>query len=239
MTAEPVSKGDTAPDPQREARAIIDGMRRAVAQGDEHWFIAVLEAIRRWPLAREQVGDRSYCYLIGGEAFDWLLLAERLCDEIADLIPEEECEALLFHGRLPLDLSEEEIQRYLGVAKYRAHLNFVYGVRVEEALQLAVQGEVQKERLSRIWENGAVDDEAWRRIYGASWAELLQAFRRQHPALSSGNELSLGELREFAYWLFRHRLRCSDPARVASDTRKGLALLAQMEARRSQALSLR
>ena len=42
------------------------------------------------------VGGRTYRYLVGGEAFDWLLLAERLCDEIEDLIPDDEREALLF-----------------------------------------------------------------------------------------------------------------------------------------------
>jgi hypothetical protein len=219
------------PDLHRQAQAIIAEMRETVAAGQEHWLIGLLEAIGRWPLAQEQVGDRTYSYLIGGEAFDWLLLAERLCDELEGLIPHEESEALLFHRRLPLELREEDLRHHLGTAKYRAHLNFLYGVRVEEALQLAVQEEVHKERLSRIWENGHVDDEVCRRIYGATRAELLQAFRSQHSPCAT-DYMSLAELTEFTYWLFRHRLNYADPARVASDTRKGLALLQQLEARR-------
>ncbi|HEU4759232.1 MAG TPA: hypothetical protein VFT91_04535, partial [Dehalococcoidia bacterium] len=216
-----------------------------------------------WPLAGETVGERTYCYLIAGEAFDWLLLAERLCEELDGLIPAEECEDLLFHGRLPVDLAEADFRRHLGSAKYRAHLNFLYGVRVEEALQFEVQEEVHKERLSRVWENGHVDDEVCRRIYGATRAELLAEWRhschseRRGPSGAGGRSfakesgvgqatarrttpsevsdaLSLADLAEFTYWLFRYRLRYGEPARVASDTRKGLAALARLEARRRQ-----
>src|SRR5437867_7996914 len=103
-----------------------------------------MQAVRDWPLPEESIGERTYRYLVGGEAFDWLLLTERLCDEIEELIPDDEREALLFHGRLPEDVDEHDVERLLG-AKHRAHLNFVYGVRVEEALQLAVADEVQQE----------------------------------------------------------------------------------------------
>ncbi len=226
-------KASATPDLHLEAQDIVAEMREAVAAGDGHWLVALLRAIGRWPLAQEQVGERTYGYLIGGEAFDWLLLAERLCEELQGLIPEEECEQLLFFGWLPPELTEEEFRRHLGAAKYRAHLNFLYGVRVEQALQVAVQEEVHKERLSRIWENGHVDDEVCRRIYGGTRAELLPAFRRQR-SLPASDHISLGELTEFTYWLFRHRLIYSDPAKVASDTRKGLALLQRLEARRAR-----
>jgi hypothetical protein len=218
------------PDLQLEAQTIVAELRETVARGDGHWLIALLEAIGRWPLAQEQVGERTYRYLVGGEAFDWLLLAERLCDELEGLVSEEESEALLFRGWLPAEVADDDFQRHLGTVKYRAHLNFLYGVRVEEALQMAVQEEVHKERLSRIWENGQVDDEVSRRLYGRTESELLQEFRSEHPP-ETADRMSLAEWTEFTYWRFRLRLRHSDPARVASDTRKGLTLLAYLEAR--------
>ncbi len=224
-----------APNLQQEAQTIVAQMRETVARGDGRWLLAVLEAIGRWPLAQEQVGDRHYSYLVGGEAFDWLLLAERLCDELEGLIPQDECDDLLFRGWLPVEVADDDFQRCLGMAKYRAHLNFLYGVRVEEAVQLAMQEEVQKERLSRIWENGRVDDEVCRRLYGRTRDELLQPFRSEHP-LSAGH-LSLAEWTEFTYWLFRYRVGHADPARVASDTRKGVALLSYLEARARRAAS--
>ncbi len=214
-----------------ESARIISDMRAAVWDG-EHWFSALMTAVRNWPLPVEDVGERSYCYLIGGEAFDWLLLAERLCDEIADLVSEEEGEALLFDGRFPINIDDAELERLLG-AKHKAHLNFVYGVRVEEALQLAVQGEVQKERFStNVWENGHLDDDVFNRIYGAPKTCLLGEFRTQN-GLAEREASSLPELREFTYWLFKHRMKNHDPARVASDTRKGLAQLQRLEARRA------
>src|SRR5439155_409866 len=133
--------------------------------GETHWFLALMQAVREWPLPEESISGRTYRYLVGGEAFDWLLLAERLCDEIEALIPDGEREALLFHGCLPEEVDEHDVERLLG-AKHRAHLNFVYGVRVEEALQLAVADEVHKERFaSRVWENGRGDDEVFQRLY--------------------------------------------------------------------------
>ncbi len=223
-------------DLQLETQTIVAELKESVARGDGHWLSALLQAVGRWPLAQEQLGDRTYHYLIGSEAFDWLLLAERLCDELEALIPEEESEALLFRGWLPVEVSDDDFQQHLGTAKYRAHLNFLYGVRVEEALQMAVQEEVHKERRSQmIWGNGQVqvDEEVSRRLYGRSERELLEDFRREHPTEAS-DRLSLAEWTEFTYWRFNLRLRHADPARVASDTRKGLTLLAYLEARARQ-----
>jgi hypothetical protein len=234
-----------------EARRIIAELRDSVTAGETHWFFALMQAVREWPLAQEQVGERSYRYLIGGEAFDWLLLAERLCDEIEELIPDEEREALLFRSRLPEEVDENDVERLLG-AKHRAHLNYVYGVRVEEALQLAVADEVHKERFaSRIWEkNCHLDDEAFQRLYGASRAELFTEFGGSRGSRANGrprktrgvvnghdaaethsneDEISLADLTEFTYWLFRRRVTGSEPARVASDTRKGVAMLQRLE----------
>ena len=255
-------------DLRAESARIIAELKRAVAAGETHWFFALMQAVREWPLAEERIGDREYGYLIGGEAFDWLLLAERLCDEIEDTIPEDEREALLFHGRLPEDVDENDVERLLG-AKHRAHLNFVYGVRVEEALQLAVAAEVHKERFaSRVWENGQGDDEVFHRLYGATRADLIAEFRlsQQQPqpltgrktrrtgrveapigraadnghaaednGHADGDQISLSELTEFTYWLFRRRVNGSEPARVASDTRKGVAMLQRLESRRAAA----
>ncbi len=215
-----------SPDCSPQVDDLIARLRELVESGERHWFTAVLEGAGQWPLAEEEVDGRRYRYLIGGEAFDWLLLAERLCKALADVTPEDEREALLMHGRFPVEVSEEEFRRLLGPAKHRAHLNFFYGVKVEQALQLGVAQEVHKDRLCQVWKNGHIDEEVCSRIYGATRQELLEEFRQTGGV--SGAELSPGDLHEFTYWLFRHRVNNADPARVASDTRKGLAMLAQM-----------
>ncbi len=218
-----------SPDCSQDVAAVLARLRESVEGGERHWFIAVLDGVGQWPLAEEEVDGRRYRYLIGGEAFDWLLLAERLCEALADLTPEEEREPLLMHGRLPVEVSEEEFRRLLGPTKHRAHLNFLYGVQVEEALQLGVAEEVQKERMCQVWQNGRIDEEVCNRIYGTTRPDLFSRFREQRGL--TGDSLSLNDLHEFTYWLFRYRVNNADPARVASDTRKGLAMLSRMRAR--------
>ena len=218
------------PDCTEAVERLLARLREAVQNGDQHWFEVVLEGVGQWPLAEEQANGRFYRYLVGGEAFDWLLLAERLCGVLDDLAPEDGREALLTHGRFPREVSEEAFRRALGPAKYRAHLNFLYGVQVEEALQLRVTQEVEKDRLSQVWENGHIDEEVCARIYGATRQALFARFQQERQL--SGDSLSQGDLHEFTYWLFKHRVSNADPARVASDTRKGLAMLSQLRAAR-------
>ena len=225
MTTEPTTTDLPA---LASAGEIIAELRRTVARGDTHWFAALLHAVREWPLPLEAVGGRHYRYLIGGEAFDWLLLAERLCAEIDGLAPEGEVEALLFHGVLPLETTEEELVQLLG-AKAAAYRNYYYGITVEEALQHAVECEAVKERQSRVWENGHLDDEVCQRIYGATRLELFARFQEQ-AELPPTDEVPLAVFKELTYWLFKYRVNNSDPARTASDTRKGVAHLEGLRA---------
>jgi hypothetical protein len=220
---------------QRTAAGVLAELRRAVSDG-QPWFIALLQAIAQWPLPRETVGDRCYRYLVGGEAFDWLLLAERLCEALDGLLPPEEQEALLFFGRPPLEITEQEFRHLIGHAKYRAHLNYLYGVIVEEVLQLVVEEGLRKDQLSRVWEKHLPPDaEAFHDIYGRGQQDLFQEFR-QERRLSVAEDLSLAEAQEFTYWLFKRRLRWCDPARVASDTRRALAKLRYLEHSRPRAV---
>ncbi|MFC1914762.1 hypothetical protein ACFLWK_00700 [Chloroflexota bacterium] len=199
----------------------VDELKAAIA-GGKHWYIALLEAVGLWTAAEETHNGRLYRYLIASEAFDWLLLAERLCQEITDLLPDAEQAALLFHGKPPLKMTREQVKELIGSSKYRQYLNYFYGITVEEALILAVQEEIRKER----WTSGYNKDydsttEAYRRIYGASKTILLRRFRKEKGYLQR-KSIDLTELKEFTYWLFKYRLRQCDKAKVASDTKKAL-----------------
>lgn len=203
--------------------------RRAVEGGDD-WFEALLDTIAGWEAPEEVVGERTYRYLIDGEAFDWLLLAERLCAELDGAIPEEERDELLFFGRMPRPLDDDEFRHAIGEAKHKAHLNFVYGVAVEEALQLVVEEEVLKELRSLVWNNGEnVERQVFDRIYGHSRDDLLDVYLTGRELPVTG-EMTYGDYKSFIYWLFKFRMNQSDPARVASDTRKALVQLSHLEA---------
>ncbi len=192
--------------------------------GGKHWYIALLEAIRLWDISEETRDGRVYHYLIDGEACDWLLIAERLC-EAADNVPEDEKANLLFRGEPPLNLSLEQFKELIGGIKYHQYLNYFYGVTVEEALLLAVEEEIQKERRAAgLDKDSDATNEAYRRIYDATKAILLRNFRKK-KGYSQLKSVSLSELKEFTYWLFKYRLKYNDKAKVASDTKKALIWL--------------
>jgi hypothetical protein len=204
-----------------DAEAIAH-LKETIIDGS-HWYLALLEAIKLWQSPEEDYEGRHYRYLIDGEAFDWLLLAERICDEVRNMVPEEEIIDLLFFDRPPLELTREQFKKSIGAAKYQAYLNYLYGVLVEEALIAATLDDVRKERRTLGMNKYADElDKAYRWIYSASQAKLLTSFRQEkhYPQLKS---TSLSERKEFTYWLFKRRLKMSDKTRVASDTKRALS----------------
>ena len=202
----------------------IRGLKNAIAEG-RNWYVALLEAVRLWSSPEEDYGGRHYQYLVDNEAFDWLVLTERLCEELDGLIPENERTNLLFFGIPPIELSKDEFKNLIGASKYQAHLNYFYGILVEKFLILAVTEEIRKKKrvLGLNNDNGVVD-EAYQRIYGDTQFALLKQFRkeRHYPQLRS---ISLSELNEFTYWLFKYRIKTRDKSCVASDTKKALTKL--------------
>ena len=205
----------------------IQGLRTGITKG-RNWCAALLEAVRLWSSPEEDYEGRHYQYLVDSEAFDWLALTERLCEELDGLVPEEDRINLLFFGIPPVELSKDQFKSLIGPSKYRAHLNYFYGILVERFLLLSVIEEVRKKRafLGLNNDNGVVD-EAYQRIYGATQSALLKQFRkeRHYPHLRS---MRLSELNEFTYWLFKYRIKTRDKSLVASDTKKGLTKLHEL-----------
>ena len=214
----------------------IQHLRKAVADG-KHWYLALLEAIKLWKSPEETYHRRHYRYLIDGEAFDWLLLAERLCGEIKGHIPEKERINLLFYDRPPVELPRDEFKKLIGAAKYRAYLNYLYGVLVEEALVSAVIEEIRKERRAAGWEKfDNVLDKAYKRIYGENQQVLLGSFKKEKK-YTRRKTVSLSMLNEFTYWLFKYRIKHCDKSRIASDTKKALLHMQRHIALRKTAIS--
>ena len=194
------------------------------------WAGALLETVGLWSAPDERVDGEQVVYLIGGEAFDWLTLAARLLAVVPGLAPDAEVTALLSTGRLPEQVSASDFKEALGPVKYRAHLNYFYGVVVEEALRAAVEEEVLKERgVKGLSHPKGVEETVFERLYHAEHAGLLRAYRRER-GLGRSVHLSLAEEKGFTYWCFKRRLHLLDAARVASDTRKGLRVLYELHA---------
>lgn len=208
----------------------VESFRRALERSDE-WYPALLAVIARWSHPREERDGTIYHYLIGGEAFDWLLLAERLLGEVNDLVPPQEAERLLLFGIAPDAGDDESFEAAIGTPKYRAHLNFQYGVVIEELLLLSVEQEYQK--AGRLVGSGQAmpDVAAYDHVYGKSLDELMMLCGSECdvPLLSP---ISLKNWQSFTYWCSKYRVRTGEPARVASDTRKAVALMSRLESGR-------
>lgn len=191
------------------------------------WGEVLLEAIGMWTISEEWFNGRYYRYVIQNEAFDWLVLAERLCQNIMGLVPFLEIESLLFKGLLPSDLRIEGFKQVVGYNKYRGILNFWYGVVAEETLHLIIEDEVRKDMHgSGRTDVEDLDDTVFKRLYDDNRGNLLKRFGEETGA-TINDMLSVVQYREFTYWLFKLRVKYWDPARVASDTRKALEFLHQ------------
>ena len=227
----PTKDSGMSPEGMDAAKRAVEHLRESIESG-QHWYIALLEAIGLWTAPEEVYKGRQYHYVIAGEAFDWLALAERLCDSVDGLVPQNEKEALLQRSEVPIDLPPGEFKRLVGGSKYSALLNYWYGVDVETALVKAVEEAIQKERVAAgLTRKRHVSQEAYSRIYGSSQRELLEAFLKEKGYDGVGALPTL-ERKEFTYWLFNQRLLNHDKARVASDTRRGIEQLRSMKSGR-------
>ncbi|MSQ11873.1 MAG: hypothetical protein EXR48_04180 [Dehalococcoidia bacterium] len=232
-TAEPGGQRAGRRDPSLTAESFeaLRHLRQGVA-AKRPWHLVLLEAVGMWTSPGEVLRGQERQYLVAGEAFDLLTLAQRLGEEVAEGIPQVEWRAFLVHGRFPQPVEEEDFRALLGSAKVKGLLNYWYGVALEGALQAAVRDEMRKERLSvGMRTQAGVADHAFRRIYGATRGLLLQQFRQagsEEAVAVNGGGLAAkaGQSpKAFLYWLFKLRVRESEKARVASDTRKALLWL--------------
>ena len=233
VSAERPRKG--ARERRKSVRQLLAGLRRKLNTPDANWMAAVLETIAEWSMARETAFDREFVYLIDGEAFDWVALVERILLEPYLKLPDDARDRLLGTPGFPDDMTEAEFRRRIGPAKQRAYLNYFYGVTVEQALLLAVEDEIRKRRYSRgLLPSDSRSDEAYVHLYGDQPGVLLQAFRKERPDLAgnprarAARTTSMQQAVAFTYWLFKRRLNTADPARLASDTKKGLDQLGRM-----------
>jgi len=209
----------------------VIGLFKADITSGKNWYLALLGAVKNWPVSEETVGDQTYLYIISGEALDMLQIAERLLKAAGNLVPEDEKMAFLFHNKPPLVLTSEKTKELLGDKRFGQHLNFFYGVTAEEALLQAIEEEVRKEEGGLNLHNEVqIIDETYRRIYDVQQRVLLHQFRKEKGYTSSGST-TLEQMKEFSYWRFKHRLQHCEKPRIASDTKKALDWMRKNAAR--------
>ncbi len=219
----------------RPAPELLAELEIKLASQPEDWKLCVLMTVGQWPESEESVEGQNRQYVVGGEAFDWRMLASRILESVENGPDHAEWYAWLDTPDLFGGFTEPEFMRILGVDKSRASLNFFYGVTVEQGLIVAAREEVAKRRVASGREpSDDRCDEVYYRLYGNDRPGLWDEFCAETGlAETDGADLnppahSLSQGDSFMYWLFKRRMERLDPARVASDTRKGLAQLEKM-----------
>ena len=200
----------------------INHLNNSIENG-KSWFISLLESISIWTKPEEKYNNNNYIYFLDGEAFDWLVLAERLCYEINNFnLYKEEIEKFITYGKLPEVISLSIFKNSIGLSKYRGYLNYFYGITIEESLLISVESEIQKRNLSNGKQfNQDYTELAFESIYLSSQTVLLGNFFEEQK-IKPKKHLSITENKLFTYWLFKYRLKSSDKSRSASYTKKGI-----------------
>ena len=227
------SRSDIADPPNH--LTCITAFGNAVKAG-QPWLQALFASMSEWTISEEIHDGRQYRYLLLGEAFDWLTLAERLTNAVSELLPHNEVEELLFSGTQYKYMDMDIFKTLIGPTKYSGYLNYYYGVIIEQALQISVELDIHKRHLG----NGKryIDDfteETFLRLYRESYTDLFARYIREAGRhLDDPSQLGLADINEFTYWLFKLRIRKSHEAKVASDTDRGLRHLRRIGSNQNQ-----
>ena len=198
---------------------LLSGTARVAA--DEHdgdWRAALISAVGEHPLTNESP------HLAGGDAFNWKGAAWAIAAATCQAPERAAVQQWLKNSNEHGGYSEDEFRSYIGTERFNAHLNFFYGVTIERATILAKFIQLTKFVRSSglVLQRASLQTRTFIDLYGIGARDLLAAFR-----LDRGPTASRGLSNQFVYWLFKHRLAHSEPAKVASDTKLGLELYQQ------------
>lgn len=232
------AEGDTTEqDVDTNRRQLLDDLIRRLEGDASHWQPTFLRIVAAWPKQNERIGDEIFHYFIGGEAFNWKRLAERIATQLAKDNVSQIRSADLFEwlgttgvfGGIP----EQQFQRILGVDAWRAHLNYFYGVHIEQCLIAAVQSRIQKRRYTNgMPPSDDASDQAYLGLYEETEQTLWEQFIGENSirladliAESTDETRTIALEEEFTYWLFKRRIEYTNAPQVAAETQRGLEML--------------
>ena len=192
---------------------------------------------RAWPKQNELLNGQPFHYFIGGEAFNWKRLAELIATQIADtdtdFIHADQIFKWIDSTGVFGGINEQEFRRILGVDAWRAHLNYFYGVHIEQCLIAAIQSRIQKKRYSAgMPPSDDASDRAFLGLYEETEQDLWQTFLELNSerladliAESTEESRTVALDEEFTYWLFKRRIEHTNAPQVAAETQRGLDML--------------
>ena len=228
-------------DTETNRQQLVIDLQKNVEDHADNWQTAFLETVAAWPIENEHVYGETFHYFIGGEAFNWKRLAERIATQLAEeesttLSAEKVFEWIESSGVFG-GIPEDEFRRILGVDGWRAHLNHFYGVHIEQCLIVAVQSRIQKSRYSSgMPPSDDASDKAYLGLYEETEQDLWELFITENAdrlsdliAESPDETRTIALDEEFTYWLFKRRIEYTLAPQVAAETQRGLDMMSRID----------
>ncbi|PZC40750.1 MAG: hypothetical protein DK305_000378 [Chloroflexi bacterium] len=184
---------------------------------------AILTIIGRWAVKEEIVDNVNYQYWINDEVFNWLFLASRILDASKDLIEIDLSLSFLFNTYILPGGDQTILTRAFPPYKYKAHLNFLYGVLLEESIIIVNDMQGNKEALSGLTKNFK-NDSTYLILYGYTYDEFIRLYEYENK-LHITQFNSLNDYYNFLYWSWQYRIKNSTPEKIAYDTHTGISYL--------------
>ena len=233
------SKTNTV-DIETNRRRLIDNLQKTIETHADNWQTAFLETVAAWPIENERVYGETFHYFIGGEAFNWKRLAERIATQIDEegsiTLPAEKIFDWIESSGVFGGIPENEFRRILGIDGWRAHLNHFYGVHIEQCLIAAIQARNHKRRYSAgLPPSDESSDRAYLGLYEETEQDLWQLFIDENAdrlpdliAESPDETRTIALDEEFTYWLFKRRIEYTLAPQIAAETQRGLDMMSQI-----------
>ena len=126
--------------------------------------------------------------------------------------------------------SRDEIRSFLGPNLFSAHLNYYYGVIVEQAIREVLKNKYAKrENYSLGSESEKLDDKIFKDLYNQNikelWSEFAKSERLQNKSYYVPTKIYCYEMDCFNYWLSKKRTLRSTPELNGSLISRGLEYL--------------
>jgi len=190
---------------------------------DELLIHTFLKIIGHWPLKSEIIGDMDYQYWINDEAFNWYLLASRIIFSVKDEQNIKKLDHFLSTVHFLPGSDQRIMINLFPPDKYRAHLNFIYGVILEEVIICFNEMEKNKDVLNQFNVTDSINL-VYLNLYGMDYTEFIRLYEFETKTKLDQFD-TLHSYYNFLYWSWKYRLMKSTPEKIAYDSQSGINFL--------------
>ena len=222
-------------------RQIIHDLIAKIQHQPNNWKTNFIKAIAAWPIESERIQNENFHYFIAGEALNWKRLAERIASQIPDhnlyTISKNDIFKWIDNSSVFGGMNENQFRKNIRIDLWRAHLNYFYGVQIEQCIIADLQARIHK----RQYSNGKptsdnTSENAFFGLYEDSEKTLWKIFinensQRLQNLMTTKQELESRNIpleEEFTYWLFKRRIEHTNAPQIAAETKRGLDMMAKI-----------